>query len=228
MTKFIAFSGSAGCGKNEVAQVLEAKGIIGLAFADEIKRFIRTLWDFSYDQCWGPSEERNKPDKRYPIYQDGEFQHYLTVRKVCQQIGTGAGRAIDPDVWVRHGFKLANQLLQKPYQLDYRKETGIVEADRDKPILGVCFTDARYTNEMMRVREEGGFLVRIKRPGSGLDGPEGQHSSELEHLSWADEEFDYIINNDGSLVELYQKTEKMLQDLNFLEDTKPSRQLELF
>lgn len=37
-----------------------------VAFADPLKEYCRKVYDFSTFQLWGPSDARNKPDKRYP------------------------------------------------------------------------------------------------------------------------------------------------------------------
>lgn len=59
--------GVAGAGKDTVADHLVNKyGFVKVALADPLKRFLMEVYDFSYEQLWGPSPERNKPDKRYP------------------------------------------------------------------------------------------------------------------------------------------------------------------
>jgi hypothetical protein len=65
MSKIVGLSGVAGCGKSFVANLLENQGFVPIAFADPIKRIVQDIFDFSYNQLWGPSEERNKPDTRY-------------------------------------------------------------------------------------------------------------------------------------------------------------------
>lgn len=65
MSKIVGLSGVAGCGKSFIANLLENEGFVPIAFADPIKRIVQDIFDFSYDQLWGPSEERNKPDTRY-------------------------------------------------------------------------------------------------------------------------------------------------------------------
>lgn len=66
MVKIIGLSGFAGSGKDHIANILVKEfSFVKIAFADEIKRTAQRWYDFSYDQLWGPSELRNKTDKRY-------------------------------------------------------------------------------------------------------------------------------------------------------------------
>lgn len=68
MTKklIVGLSGLAGSGKDFVANLLvEKHDFVKIALADPLKRICQEVFDFSDEQLWGPSEERNKPDKRY-------------------------------------------------------------------------------------------------------------------------------------------------------------------
>lgn len=53
--------GPAGSGKDLAADwFCNEKNFVKVAFADPIKRFARKAFFFSYEQLWGPSEERNR------------------------------------------------------------------------------------------------------------------------------------------------------------------------
>lgn len=63
----IGFCGLAGSGKDTAAKfVITDHRFVPIAFADEMKRVCKRVYDFSDEQLWGPSEFRNLPDKRYP------------------------------------------------------------------------------------------------------------------------------------------------------------------
>lgn len=65
-TNIIGISGKAGSGKDTVADYLVANhGFVRMALADEMKRFAKQVFDFSDQQLWGPSFERNAVDSRY-------------------------------------------------------------------------------------------------------------------------------------------------------------------
>ena len=156
--------GSAGAGKSEVAKrLVEKHGFVEVALADEIKRICMRLWDFSEEQLWGPSAERNKPDERYTtphlitdstatcskcgveIRLDGSWDNLqavdgsqgcpLTPRHALQQIGTEVARAIDPDVWVRYTMKAASDILEEGWH--YHRTRGSYAGSSSSRIKGM-------------------------------------------------------------------------------------------
>lgn len=63
----IGISGKAGSGKDTVADFLvKERGLVKVALADPLKRICKDVFDFTDEQLWGPSADRNKPDLRYP------------------------------------------------------------------------------------------------------------------------------------------------------------------
>lgn len=56
-----------GAGKDAAAaRLIEKHGFVRIGIADHLKRICKAVFDFSDEQLWGPSQERNKPDRRYP------------------------------------------------------------------------------------------------------------------------------------------------------------------
>lgn len=119
---------------------------------------------------------------RYVRYQDIVDEHGLDwaknelkeVRRLLQYMGTEVGRnLLGENIWV-------DAVLHKA-----EKVSG-----------PVVITDVRFINELEAVQNAGGVVVRVERPGIG---PKNDHPSETE-LIGAD--FDYYIDNDGSLADL--------------------------
>jgi len=187
----LGLSGLAGSGKDTVAGFLRVYGFLSMALADPMKEFCRSIFDFSHEQLYGPSQFRNAPDPRY-LRPDGT---YLSPREALQTLGTDWGRERYPLTWV-------NATLLRIERL--RKE---------RPNARVCITDVRFANEIDALRTGGVRLVRIVRPGAGLAGAAGLHASETEQAAIPDSEFDYILRNDGSLEDLRLSTYQMLQVL---------------
>jgi hypothetical protein len=93
--------------------MLVDEGFVKVALADPLKRICFDVFNFTEAQLWGPSEERNKPDKRYlrmakgalgvteRIVKNSEFvlercanpeeDIFLTPRYALQTLGTRVG-----------------------------------------------------------------------------------------------------------------------------------------
>lgn len=193
----IGISGKAGSGKDTVAELLvRDHGFVRIGLADPMKRFAQAIWAFSDAQLWGPSSHRNAADPRYRRA-DGLL---LTPRHALQQLGTEWGRACDPDVWIRYALRVAEALVSERARR-YEPELGLVWDAEAAPARGVVIPDIRFRNELAAIRNAGGQVWRVMR-GSGLAGEAGQHPSEAEQDGIADHEFDRLIANHGSLIEL--------------------------
>lgn len=213
----IGISGPAGSGKDTFADMLlENDGFVRLSLADPIKRFAMDVWEFSETQLWGPSEHRSIPDTRYEICKSPNYIEYLTPRKVLQHLGTEGCRSVDEDVWIRYALRIANFLLENP-SFTYSYSRGVYPSKiKNYPATKVVILpDIRFCNEINRIKKAGGTLIRIIRPGSGLTGEYAQHQSESEMSSISSEEFDFIINNDGSLDDLRKQANYIVTNLKY-------------
>lgn len=235
----IGFSGLAGVGKDTCADFLgQNNNFIKLALADPIKRAAKEWWGFTPEQLWGPSEERNTPDERYLLWEKGALgstlggwsddgkridepnpkeDQYLTPRYALQKIGTEVARAIDSDVWVRYTMRVAEALLQGTevpggtVWPGYSRECGLSRLLRSSPSCeGVAISDCRFRNELEAIKRRG-KIVRILRPGAGLQGEAGSHASETHLREVDDSYFDYVIDNSGTLKDLERKVCEMME-----------------
>ena len=78
----------------------------------------------------------------------------------------------------------------------------------------VIITDMRFPNELKAVKDKGGITIRVNRPNihylleSGIN-----NQNKVEHESETaldNAEFDYTIDNDGSIEELIEKVKEIL------------------
>jgi hypothetical protein len=119
----LGLTGVAGSGKDTVADYLIQKfGYTRVALADPLKRIAQSVFNFSDEQLWGPSANRNEPDKRYlhrekrdicnPVLQtkSGVPEEHLTPRYALQMLGTW-GRDCYPNVWIDLALQTAKDLL---------------------------------------------------------------------------------------------------------------------
>ena len=123
----------------------------------------------------------------------------MSVREMLQKVGTDCMRRhLHPDVWINALFA--------DYRLGVSVEefgSQIVET-QDYPYW--IITDVRFPNEADRIKEHGGILIRIDR----RDIPRMDHESETAMDDYHD--WDYLIQNDGTIEELFESVEEVYND----------------
>lgn len=230
MGVIIGISGLACSGKDTTANFfVEDFGFVSISFADPIKRACADIFDWDEETLWGPSENRNKPDMRYLMEPSNAFgaeeDVYLTPRYALQRFGTEFGRHCYQDIWVEYGIRIAKKITTGR-GVRYSKSKGVYIYDMaPSPVSGVVFPDCRFKNEIRLIKEADGVLIRIKRFGAGLEGDYAAHPSEAEQMSIPDSEFDFIIDNDGTIDDLRQKVRGVAEEMHLV-PSKPE-QLEL-
>ena len=163
------YSPAPGCGKTTAADLLIEHERV--AFAAPLKRAVCNML-----------HELGLPDFTY-AYVDKEAiipKIGVSARHMMQTLGTEWGRAcIHPDFWV----------------MIARAETQRIMAD-DRSVV---IDDVRFPNEAAMIRDLGGELWRIDRPGVSYD---GSHESEggLEDITP-----DRVLINDGTITQLLEK-----------------------
>jgi hypothetical protein len=117
----------------------------------------------------------------------------LTPREIMQGVGQKM-REIYPDIWVDTVFF-----------------TTIPEGEEE----GFdCFviSDVRYPNEGDKVHKESGTLVKVLREAGGVS-VGADHSSETSMRDY--EDFDFVIENNGSLDEYFQKLDRLVEEIGY-------------
>jgi len=143
-----------------------------LAFADTLRDVLKTLFGFSGEQMYGDLKEVK--DEYWGI----------SYREAAQRIGTDLMRnQLMPDIWI------------KAWQ---RRATHFAKLNPDTLVIA---TDCRFQNEVDAIRNLGGEVWRVKRPGVIFDG----HESERLAATAPDEYFDRNIDNDGTIDDLREK-----------------------
>ena len=123
----------------------------------------------------------------------------LTPRLLLQLLGTECGREIiHPDIWVNATFA-----EYKPQHFRTVKHQGLF-VDHLTTMPNWIISDVRFPNEADAVKSKGGIMIRINRPGNDT----GKHLSEtaLDYY----EEWEYVIDNEGSIEELIDKVKQIL------------------
>lgn len=176
----IAITGKANSGKNTTSkllkqEILKKQGKISckyIAFADPIKQMIRLMFPNV------PEKHLTGPSKFRSEIIPGAFKDDkpLTVRQVLIDIGMG-GRTYKHNIWL--------DAFDASFQKFKNKDIIIV-------------TDVRFRNEFDHLKSLGFYQIRLLR-NSHL---QLNDVSETNQDSIKDEEYDYIIHNNGTLKDL--------------------------
>lgn len=111
-------------------------------------------------------------------------------RLIMQWWGSEFRRTDDPYYWVKK-------------MVEWLKEYTTPGDDRV-----IMIPDTRFTNELHLVQAQGGYLIKVVRPGfESTD----NHSSEQEWQSFKD--WNYVIINDGTLAQLKVKVTNLYHEL---------------
>lgn len=221
--KLIAIMAKATAGKDTVSSMLLEKEPRGatIAFADKLKEICMDLYDLSHDDVYteaGKNRVTSYPCLKCPscgsldvsivttttseckacnsIGEAKAYESFWTVRMILQYVGTEGLRRVDDKVWVRQALKrIKAQFADRPF---------------------VILTDCRFLSEAKMVWEAQGEVWRLRRPSTDNKG-QGitRHSSETQMDEILDAQFQYIINNNGTLDNLRAKVHIGLS--NFLE-----------
>lgn len=177
MIKLIAFTGLPRSGKDSAADWLCMHGYVRLRFADPLKQAAAILLG---REVWEMNGEHGFD--REAVLLDWGF----TTRDFLQRFGTEVMRNnFGQDFWLKHMRRRLEALA---------------------PVHGytraAVITDCRFENEVALVRELGGIVVEIRRPGLVPS----------THVSDAGVEPDVVLDNDGTLPQFAEKIGKLMLD----------------
>ena len=127
------------------------------------------------------------PLNAIPVFADMEFNHLITVREFLQRLGTDAVRdKLHTNAWVN---ALMADYKPGPFYPD-------VAIEEHAKLPNWIITDTRFPNEAQAIKDKGGIVIRVDRPGVK---PINDHPSEVGLDDW---DFDYKIANVSDLKSL--------------------------
>jgi hypothetical protein len=180
----IGLTGYKGVGKDTVAAYLmKEHSFERKAFADPLKQSVAALFGIQYSSI---DQYKNMDGMRVwmghrVISRDN--QEGMSFREFLQRYGTESHRDVfGENFWVD---------LTLPVGGYY-------------PGRAIVVTDVRFSNEAARIRDLGGTVVRIIR-GNAAPFDQDHHRSEVQDFDW-----DYILENNGTLRQLYDNVEELL------------------
>ena len=115
---------------------------------------------------------------------------------------------------------LGTNLLRQGFNNNIHVATTLGSIKEDEKII---ITDTRFPNELQAVKDRGGITIRVNRPDFVENSLTGEkflvkvHKSEhLSETSLDHAEFDYVIENDGTLKDLKEKVIEILKEEKIL------------
>jgi hypothetical protein len=218
MTKIVGINGLKQSGKGTSASLLrelaDDRIVYEIGFADKLKILASRLlgyedrdpreaiarmdeaklsWDIGVRKL-SPAESARFPDVWEPVTQ-------LSGRSFLQNLGNEARQLFGDNFWI-------DQVLPRPlYHPDPETRTihaGQALAERYPDVDVVVITDLRYENEAVRVKQLGGVVWEVVRPGVESDG----HITEQ---PLPDVLIDHVLHNRGSLTNLRWEVEKAME-----------------
>jgi len=198
----IGVVGFIGSGKGAVGDLLEQKGFVKDSFAKPLKDACSAMFGWPRELLEGDTEVSRKWREESDSFWSEKFGYTFTPRLALQLMGTEAGRNVfHQDIWV---VSLLNRAKGK----------------------NVVVTDVRFKNEIDYIQQNGGIIVRVKRgeepewyklaedAAAGFSSAimeikdKGIHQSEWD---WIGSDFNYTIENEGSLEDLGNQIDGLLQ-----------------
>jgi hypothetical protein len=217
----IGVCGFIGSGKDTIADYLtNFHGFRRESFANSLKDAVAQVFGWDRLMLEGRTKEaREWREKVDPWWSERLNMPNLTPRWVLQFWGTEVcRRAFHDDIWIA---SLENKL----------------RTSKDNVVISDC----RFPNEIKSIKESGGLIIRVKRGpepdwydhainynagvkrigwsiGKKFLDDANVHASEY---SWVGTEFDAVLDNDGSIDELFAKVRDLVSD--HLDANEPPR-----
>lgn len=176
----VGLRGDAGCGKDTVASILvERHGFRLVKFADGLRACLLALDPIVDASGFSPPVRLSAAVAEREW--DGAKARYVEVRELLQRMGTEVGRnVIDPDLWVNLAVR-------------------DIERGGD-----VVVSDVRFPNEVQAIRNRGGVVALVRRPGTR--DPSQAWRQHVSESALAGDVPDAVLQNDGTLDELAERT----------------------
>lgn len=198
--QLIGIHGHAGAGKDSIGRYLCEfyKNTYREAFADPLKAACSHAFGIPIEYFNDP-EFKGEPNMHWGV----------SPRQIAQFVGTEMFRDLAP--------KLLNQSHEERWsfwvwrmwkrifaELHLEDEGAYEQGDT------VVITDVRFNDEVDMILSEGGIIIDVKR--SGYEGNVGilQHRSEA-GIEVSDFTRHYLIQNDGTLPQLFEKVDQVLE-----------------
>jgi cytidylate kinase len=198
----IGICGMSGSGKDTVGNILVNKyNFVKLSFANVLKDIVSIIFGWSRQLLEGDTiESRIWREKVDDWWSEKLSIPKLTPRFVLQYIGTDIFRDhFNDNIWV----------------LVVERQLNMYD--------NVVITDCRFENEFKMLKNHNAIFINVERydlseelidyKNGKIEKPINMHPSEY---LWIKQDFDYIINNNGTLSELTNKVCNVINNYNMV------------
>jgi hypothetical protein len=231
----IGLSGYAGSGKDTIGrmiQFLKCKDVEGKVFQEIIDNPLENEWWLEEQSCWQVKKFAGKlkeiasiltgipqhlfenqeyketllgSEWNYKKVIDGEyFDTQMSIREFLQKLGTdGLREGLHPDVWVNALMADYEEESDKFVRLT---EDGFEEWEKGN-LPNWVITDCRFPNEAQAIKNAGGIIIRVDRPGYKAT---NAHVSERALDNW---DFDYKLQNGSDLLSLMFSVHNIIKNI---------------
>lgn len=185
----VAFSGLKGSGKDTAASILiEEYGFTKVSFAEAVRELALIIDPIIIFEDVSSTARLSKLVTQFGW--DKIKREIPEVRRLLQRLGTEGGRNFyHEDIWI--------EIVDKKFK--------DLSWDNTRYVI----TDCRFDNEVQFVRDKGGLLVWVERPGVESDG----HASESPHIK----DLASIVINNCSSIEDFQEGVRTVMQLRRIE-----------
>jgi hypothetical protein len=186
----IAFCGYKGSGKDTCSDYLVEKyGFKKIAFADQLKNILKTMFMFTDEQLYGTIEQKETPDARW---------FGCTPRLAMQYVGTEL---------IRNQLGTIMPSLGNDYFVKYL-EMQIMAMRAKDPTVNIVISDLRCLNEEKLVRKFSGWISKIER--ETLE----QNDSHLTETEFLKIQSDFPIKNNKNVKSLYRELDALVEKVS--------------
>lgn len=161
------------------------------------------------------------------LVKEGDPKYWLSPREALQRY-CELMNDMYQDSWVRKGIEIQQKLATGSYF--YSRMGGCLKDNSSdgyrSDIFITCFSDFRHKHEFKAARQivdSIPILVRIR--SKRVPNPPYNHRSETEQTGISDDEFDFVVHNDGSVQDLHDAADNILKSV--ISDGIPSSTVEM-
>lgn len=199
----IGISGKIKSGKDTVGEMLYNLGCVEYnvykySFADSLKKIVASIVDCNYESLNDQEFKASHIPNFMKITKDGIITHVVPCSKVFYK---DIFRTYEV-VTYREALQFFGDKFRSEYGQDFwirMLRSNLISGELSFNII----TDVRYKNEADFIKSNKGILIRVDRPEIQTPKNISSHSSEIELDNYPN--FDYVIENNGTLEELESK-----------------------